>query len=73
MLDAHMHMLSHPNTSKILMVAIIRKVYTEDTILICHHKGTQNSYKYKLLAPPSTRCIRNKNINSFPNSICHKL
>jgi hypothetical protein len=53
--------------------SLIMKIYTEDTVHICHHKATQNSYKYKLLAPPSTQRIRNKNTNSVPNSVCHIL
>jgi hypothetical protein len=50
---------------------LIIKIYTEDTIDIRRHKRTRNSYKYDLQAPPSTRCIRNKNTNSLPSSMYH--
>jgi hypothetical protein len=46
-------------------------IYTEDTIDISCHNETQNSYKYDLQAPPSTRHIRNKNTNSVPSSMYH--
>ena len=42
-------------------------------IYIRRHKETGNSYKYDILASPSTRCIRNKNTNSVPGSLYHKM
>jgi hypothetical protein len=52
---------------------LIIKVYAVDTIDIRRHKETRNSYKYDLLASPSSRRIRNKNTHSVPSSIYHNL
>ena len=45
-------------------------IYTED---IRRHKATRNSYKCNLLAPLSTRRVRNKNTNCMPSSIHRSL
>ena len=62
MLDGHTHTLSHPSISKIKAHGryLIIKIYTEDAIDIRRHKETRNIYKYVLLAPLSTRRIRNE-------------
>jgi hypothetical protein len=53
--------------------SVIIKICTEDTIDIRRYKGTRNSYKYDLLAPPSTRRIRNENTKSVLSSTYHNL
>jgi len=51
------------------------KIYNEDTIDICLHKETRNSYtrKYDTQTPSTTRSKRDKNTDSVPSSIYHNL